>query len=113
MIIHITLSSYYYISFVNASFVFTRRLSIMKFFFQRHRPCLIATVIAALAVSVNASPTGNPLATSDQQTLNALAIKINQDDNFTLLKAKGKAAKKTTHGLSIRDKAASNRRTSL
>lgn len=70
-------------------------------------------MIAALAVSVNALPTGNPLATPDQQALNALAIKINQDDNFTVLKAKGKAAYKTAHDLPISDKAASNQRTNL
>lgn len=65
-------------------------------------------MIAALAVSVNASPTGNPLATPDQQALDALAIKINQDDNFTLLKAEARADYKTAHGLPISDEAASS-----
>lgn len=78
----------------------------MKLFSPHHRPCLVATVIAALAVSVNASPTGNPLATPNQQALDALAIKINQDDNCPALKAETKAAK-TAHGIPISDEAAS------
>lgn len=80
----------------------------MRFFSLRHRHCLFAPAIAALAVSTYASSDRNPLATSDQHALDALAIKINQDDNFTVLKAEAKAAYKTAHGLPISDEAASS-----
>lgn len=80
----------------------------MRFFSRNQRQGLLTPVLAALAVSTNAALDGNPLATSDQQVLDAFAIKINQDDNFTVLKAEAKAAYKTAHGLPISDEASSS-----
>ncbi|KAJ5433153.1 uncharacterized protein N7458_012309 [Penicillium daleae] len=80
----------------------------MRFTFRNQPLGRIASVIAVLAVSANATLDGNPLATPDQQTLDALAIKISQDDNFTVLKAEAKAAYQTAHGLPISDEASSS-----
>ncbi|KAJ5370890.1 uncharacterized protein N7496_006982 [Penicillium cataractarum] len=80
----------------------------MRFFSRHQRQGLLTHLLAALAVSTNAALDGNPLATSDQETLDAFAIKINQDDNFTVLKAEAKAAYKTAHGLPISDEASSS-----
>lgn len=64
----------------------------MVFFSRHQRRGLLAPVIAVLAMTANATLDGNPLATSDQRTLDALAIKINQDKSFPVLKAEAKAA---------------------
>ncbi|KAJ5125282.1 uncharacterized protein N7443_008358 [Penicillium atrosanguineum] len=50
----------------------------------------------------------NPLATLDQRDLDALAIQINQDNSFVVLKAEAKAAYQTAHGLLISDEASSS-----
>lgn len=80
----------------------------MRLFSRPQCQGLLTPLLVALAVSTNAAPDGNPLATSDQETLDAFAIKINQDDNFTVLKAEAKAAYKTAHGLPISDEASSS-----
>jgi hypothetical protein len=80
----------------------------MVFFSRHQRRGLLAPVIAVLAMTANATLDGNPLATSDQRTLDALAIKINQDKSFPVLKAEAKAAYKTAHGLPVSDEASSS-----
>ncbi|PYH79078.1 hypothetical protein BO82DRAFT_316180 [Aspergillus uvarum CBS 121591] len=62
----------------------------------------LGSLAAALSVS------GNPLATSDQRDLDALAIEIYQDNSFPVLKAEAKAAYKTAHGSPISDEASSS-----
>ncbi|KAL2803351.1 hypothetical protein BJX63DRAFT_75069 [Aspergillus granulosus] len=64
--------------------------------------------LAAICVLITrgaAGSGGNPVATTDQRDLDALAIKINNDHSFTVLKAEAKAAYKTAHGLPISDEA--------
>lgn len=80
----------------------------MRIFSRHQRQGLLIPALAALVVSTNAASDGNPLATSDQQTLDAFSIKISQDHKFTLLNAEAKAAYKTAHGLPISDEAASS-----
>jgi hypothetical protein len=67
-----------------------------------------ASVVAALTVSATPESSENPLATTDQQSLDALAIEISNDDHFVVLKAEAKAAFQTAHGLPISDEAASS-----
>ncbi|KAB8255665.1 hypothetical protein BDV32DRAFT_161691 [Aspergillus pseudonomiae] len=83
----------------------------MKFFPVPQGLAIAAVAVTSAAWSVRAvpeTPTGNPLATSDQQELDALAIQIYQDYPFTVLKAEAKAAYQTAHGIIISDEAASS-----
>lgn len=74
----------------------------MKVFFRLN----ISTVFIAIARATYLK--GNPLATSDQRDLDALAIQINEDNSFAILKAEAKAAYQTAHGLPISDEASSS-----
>ncbi|KAE8346501.1 hypothetical protein BDV24DRAFT_176427 [Aspergillus arachidicola] len=76
----------------------------------------VAVAVTSTAWGVRAASeatTGNPLATSDQQELDALAIQIYQDYPFTVLKAEAKVAYQTAHGLPISDEAASSLNASI
>lgn len=70
--------------------------------------CLSRGVFALGAFYASAVIAGNPLATSDQKELDALAIKLSQDYKFTILKGEAKAAYQTAHGLPISDEASSS-----
>ncbi|KAJ5747364.1 uncharacterized protein N7511_009060 [Penicillium nucicola] len=73
--------------------------------------CLsIVATIAAITGSASATTGngGNPLATQDQRELDALAIEINEDNGFVVLKAEAKAAYKTAHGSPLSDEASSS-----
>ncbi|KAJ5403462.1 hypothetical protein N7509_003333 [Penicillium cosmopolitanum] len=64
----------------------------------------VLTVAMTCASAVVAN---NPLATPDQKELDSLAIKLNQNYDFVVLKAEAKAAYQTAHGLPISDEASS------
>ncbi|KAL4862809.1 hypothetical protein BDV12DRAFT_178364 [Aspergillus spectabilis] len=68
------------------------------------------TALSALTIPVDAAArsVGNPLATVDQRDLDALAIEINNDHSFTVLKAEARAAYRTAHGLPVSDEASSS-----
>lgn len=70
-------------------------------------PGKLAAVVAIAAV-IGGAQASNPLATPDQQALDALAIDIYQDNAFTVLKGEAKAAYKTAHGYPISDEASSS-----
>ncbi|KAL5334689.1 hypothetical protein BJX70DRAFT_411111 [Aspergillus crustosus] len=67
----------------------------------------LVTALCAVVATVHAAPqsASNPLATEDQRTLDAIAIEINNDHSFKVLKAEAKTAYKTAHGLSVSDEA--------
>ncbi|CEL11149.1 hypothetical protein ASPCAL14254 [Aspergillus calidoustus] len=68
------------------------------------------TALCAVVANTNAAPrsVANPLATEDQRALDTLAIEINNDHSFPVLKASAKAAYKTAHGLPVSDEASSS-----
>ncbi|KAK4031418.1 hypothetical protein C8A01DRAFT_21351 [Parachaetomium inaequale] len=68
---------------------------------------IIGTTAAFIAAAEGAGNVGNPLATSDQAYLDALAIKINNAYGFPVLKAEAKAAYQLAHGSDISDEASS------
>jgi hypothetical protein len=86
----------------------------MKF---RSLPWCLNVVAAIAAVTGSASATtwnsGNPLATSDQRELDALAIEISESNSFVVLKAEAKAAYKTAHGLPLSEEASSSLDTAI
>ncbi|RAO74129.1 uncharacterized protein BHQ10_010141 [Talaromyces amestolkiae] len=70
----------------------------------------VVVAIATIIGSVRASSEnyGNPLATSDQKALDALAIELFETWSFPVLQAEAKAAYQTAHGLPISDEASSS-----
>lgn len=70
----------------------------------------VVTAIAAVTGSVKAASGSyeNPLATSDQQALDALAIKLFDTWSFPVLQAEAKTAYQIAHGLPISDEASSS-----
>ncbi|KFY15352.1 hypothetical protein V492_02042 [Pseudogymnoascus sp. VKM F-4246] len=62
-------------------------------------------VVAAATFATASNSGGNPLATLDQRDLDALAIKINEDHDFAILKSEAKATFQTAHGLPISQEA--------
>jgi hypothetical protein len=75
--------------------------------FSVHR---VIGIVAAITGSVQAASEsyGNPLATSDQQALDALAIELFESWSFPVLQAEAKAAYQTAHGLPTSDEASSS-----
>lgn len=76
----------------------------MKFSFSR----FIAVTTFITNASAALKQEGNPLATSDQRALDTLAIQLNQENSFVVLKAEAKAAYKTAHGFPISNEASSS-----
>ena len=68
---------------------------------------IIGATATFIAAAEGAGNTGNPLATSDQAYLDALAININNAYGFPVLKAEAKAAYRLAHGSVISDEASS------
>lgn len=68
----------------------------------------LQVVALAAAASAASQDNGNPLATADQRDLDTLAIKVNNDYGFVILKGEAKAAYITAHGLSVSQEASSS-----
>jgi hypothetical protein len=73
---------------------------------MKHFP-ITRKVLAVVMACASAVIADNPLATPDQKELDALAIELNQNYDFVVLKAEAKVAYQTAHGLPISDEAAS------
>ncbi|KAJ5669204.1 hypothetical protein N7462_010274 [Penicillium macrosclerotiorum] len=79
----------------------------MKSFFLHRGFGVALAAVAAISANVGVGE-GNPLATSDQRDLDALAIELNQNYSFPVLKAEAKAAYQAAHGLPISDEASAS-----
>lgn len=64
--------------------------------------------VVTIAAAIGGVHANNPLATSDQQALDALAIDIYKENSFPVLKAEAKGAYKKAHGNPISDEASSS-----
>jgi len=79
----------------------------MSFSISRGLAVVIFAAKVAAIITAAFEEEGNPLATLDQHDLDALSIKINEDQIFSVLKLEAKAAFNTVHGLPISQEAAS------
>lgn len=69
---------------------------------------LFGAVSASPLLATTYKTGSNPLATAEQRDLDALAIKISQDQSFSVLKGEAKLAFQTAHGLPISQEANSS-----
>ncbi|KAE8166696.1 hypothetical protein BDV40DRAFT_314643 [Aspergillus tamarii] len=83
----------------------------MRLFPVSQALAIVAVGVTSTAWSIRAlaeATGGNPLATADQQELDALAIQIYQEYPFTVLKGEAKVAYQAAHGIPISGEAASS-----